>query len=233
MDMAMINCPECGAEISDKAKKCIHCGKVLIEEIVPKRFCVECGKEVPADSTECPYCGCPIEEKANNDNVPQQKSSKKLKKIIIPVVIVAIIAIVAFTITNFIKNNLNEDEQLAYQNATKMKSMMKDPDSFKLYDEMFLLKHHDDDGNVNYTYTIFKYGGANGYGAITTDEAIFKDGDYIMDYADEPDEDDSNYLSELEVKLDLAFYMMSGSDSETWDMVDIDIEKIKNKMGLE
>ena len=30
--MAMIKCPECGQEISDKAKKCVHCGKVLIED---------------------------------------------------------------------------------------------------------------------------------------------------------------------------------------------------------
>lgn len=24
--MALINCPECGKEISDSAEKCIHCG---------------------------------------------------------------------------------------------------------------------------------------------------------------------------------------------------------------
>ena len=27
--MALINCPECGKEISDKAKNCIHCGYPL------------------------------------------------------------------------------------------------------------------------------------------------------------------------------------------------------------
>lgn len=30
--MALINCPECGKEISDTAKNCIHCGYVLKEE---------------------------------------------------------------------------------------------------------------------------------------------------------------------------------------------------------
>lgn len=30
--MAMINCPECGKEISDKAKACIHCGCPINEE---------------------------------------------------------------------------------------------------------------------------------------------------------------------------------------------------------
>lgn len=70
--MAMIQCPECGQEISDKAKKCIHCGKVLIEEIPPTKFCAECGKEIPVDSQECPFCGCPAEsDKAENPSVAQ------------------------------------------------------------------------------------------------------------------------------------------------------------------
>ena len=33
--MAIINCPECGKEISDKAEKCIYCGKVFEENIEP------------------------------------------------------------------------------------------------------------------------------------------------------------------------------------------------------
>lgn len=225
--MAMIQCPECGQEISDKAKKCIHCGKVLIEEVIPAKFCGECGKEVPVDAQECPYCGCPLESEKVEESKPKSK-----KKFIIPVIVIAVIAIIAVIAVKFMGTNLSEDEQLAYQNAMDMKSMMKDPDSFKLYDEMFLLKCHDDDGNVSYTYTIFKYGGANGYGAITTDEAIYKDGEFIMNYADEPEEDDSNYMDELGVQLDLALYQMNGA-GDTWEQVDIDIEKVKKKMGLD
>ena len=33
--MALINCPHCGKEISDKAISCIHCGVSLIEEEKP------------------------------------------------------------------------------------------------------------------------------------------------------------------------------------------------------
>ena len=33
--MALINCPNCGKEISDKATACIHCGERLIEEVQP------------------------------------------------------------------------------------------------------------------------------------------------------------------------------------------------------
>lgn len=235
--MAMIQCPECQQEISDKATKCIHCGKVLVEEVQPQKFCSECGKEIPVDSQECPFCGCPIEpEKADNPVIAKiKKVGKKAmvyKKPLIIVAAVAVIAIVVGLIINFTSSILNDDEQLAYQNAVQMKNMMKDPDSFRLYDEMFLLKHFNDEGENDFTYTIFKYGGANTYGAITTDEAIFKNGEYIMDYADEPDEDDNNYIDQILAKGNILMWQMSGDD-DTWKMVDIDIEKIKDKMGLE
>ena len=225
----LIKCPECGKEISSKAKKCVHCGKVFVEDIIQKIFCSECGKQVDVSAKECPYCGCPLDE--YEDEIKQQKSKKK-KKIIILVAVVTALVVIVGAVLNFMKSSLSEDEQLAYQNAVELKSRMKNPDSFKLYDEMFLLKYHGEDGNVVYTYTIFKYGGANGYGAITTDEAIYKDGKYIMDYADEPDEDDSNYVEQLGVQLDLALLRYNGV-GDTWEKVDIDVEKIKRKMGIE
>ena len=42
--MAMVECPRCGAMVSDKAKKCVHCGEVLIPE--EKKYCMECGAEL-------------------------------------------------------------------------------------------------------------------------------------------------------------------------------------------
>lgn len=230
--MAMIQCPECGQEISDKAKKCIHCGKVLVKEVLTKKFCNECGKEIATDAVECPYCGCPIEDDREECTLKSENSKRKtIKRFIFPITGIVVLAIIVFLIINFVGSNLNEDEQLAYQNAVEMRSMMRDPDSFKLYDEMFLLKHHDE-GVVDYIYTIFEYGGTNGYGAIVTNEAIFKDGEYIMDYADEPDEDDQDYIRQLMVKADLTFFMIA-DEEDVWEMVDIDIEKIKKKMGLE
>ena len=232
--MAMIPCPDCGQEISDKAKKCIHCGKVLIEEVKPQKFCAECGKEIAIDAEECPFCGCPVEPETpeNAAVVEIAKTVKKNKKSIIIAVAIAAVIFVIVLIANLAGSTLNEHEQLAYQNAAEMQSMMRDPDSFKLYDQMMLIEKLDDDGNVEYTYTIFKYGGANGYGAITTDQAIFKDGKYVMDYADEPDEEDSDYGEQLTAKLDLAVYSLLG-DGDSYRTVDIDIEKIKDKMGLE
>lgn len=228
----MIQCPECGREISGKAKKCVHCGKVLIEDVVPTQFCGECGKEIPAEAKDCPFCGCPIEKEDIQNSAVVEKIAKKVnKKIITAVIAVAVVVAIGLLISNFFRGSLNEDEQLAYQNAVEMKNMMRDPDSFKLYDQMALLKHRDDEGNVDYVYTIFKYGGTNGYGAITTDQAVFKDGEYIMNYGDDPDKEASNYEDQLLVDLDLMFYQLLG-DTEEWEWVDIDVGKIKDKMGL-
>ena len=49
--MALIKCPECGKEISDKSKQCIHCGFPLpTVEDVPDGFCLIDG--VPRDLRE-------------------------------------------------------------------------------------------------------------------------------------------------------------------------------------
>lgn len=48
--MALIICPECGKEISDQSKQCIHCGYPISEIVTPhrtdERICVVNGKEI-------------------------------------------------------------------------------------------------------------------------------------------------------------------------------------------
>lgn len=220
--MAIIKCPSCGQDVSDKTKKCIHCGETLLEETVPKRVCSECGKEVEMSVLECPHCGYSL----------QQDEKEKTKKKAISVVVIIILILAIITVIGLMKSSLNEDEKLAYQNAVTLKDRMKNPDSFKLYDEFFLLKHHNDDGVVDYTYTIFKYGGTNDYGAMTADEAIFKDDKYIMDYADDLDTNLVNRAEQTETRRDLLKFTFSG-ENDTWEKVDINIEKIKRKMKLE
>ena len=130
--MAMIKCPECGKEISDKAKKCVHCGKVLIEDKPATKICSDCGKENPIDATECVYCGCPFEEETTVE-IPVQttvaeKPENNLKKIIIPVVAAVVVIAVGLIIYNVKvvkpKNTYNEAmillEKGKYEEADKM-----------------------------------------------------------------------------------------------------------------
>lgn len=98
--MAMIQCPECGKEISDKAKKCIHCGEVFIEEKPANGEirCSECGAVLAETDEICPHCGCPVEKVIKQEDVkPQQvevasiKMAAKTKKIIIGIIIAIIV----------------------------------------------------------------------------------------------------------------------------------------------
>lgn len=72
--MALIKCPECGREISDKSKICIHCGYPLENEKDKKELCVkcpECENEIENKVKKCPYCGYPIGKKLYIQNTIQ------------------------------------------------------------------------------------------------------------------------------------------------------------------
>lgn len=62
--MALIKCPECGKEISDKSEICIGCGFPLrdyvrkVEKInEPYTICSACGKKNPIGIFKCQSCG--------------------------------------------------------------------------------------------------------------------------------------------------------------------------------
>lgn len=114
--MAMIICPSCGQQVSDKAKKCVHCGAILMQE--EKKICAECGAELDEGVIECPNCGCPVEQdnKAEIDEQPQKvevtgvKVTKKVK-IIIGIVIAIIIAggVTIFGVNQYQKKKAAEE----------------------------------------------------------------------------------------------------------------------------
>ena len=49
----LIECSECHGQVSDKAKKCPHCGS----PVERKRVCPECGASSPVGVETCPNCG--------------------------------------------------------------------------------------------------------------------------------------------------------------------------------
>lgn len=97
--MAMTTCPNCGEQISDKAKKCVHCGEVLIPE--EKKYCPDCGAELEEGMESCQKCGCPIENDAALETAPQQveltgvKVSRKSKKVIMIGIIAVIVVMIS------------------------------------------------------------------------------------------------------------------------------------------
>lgn len=197
--MALIKCPECEHEVSDKA-------------------------------TMCPNCGCPI--KGRKEIIPIDIATlfNRYRKILIP-----IIAVIAILVVVLVSNGaLDENEKLAYECAVEMKSLLKDPNSFQLYDEMIVLKCFGDDGHLIRTYTVFKYGGTNSYGATVTDRAIFIDGEYVTDFSDKVDKDDDikDSFEKTFAKFGVETGLQADEDDDGWERIDIDVSRIKAKMGL-
>lgn len=94
MFMALIKCPECGKEISDKAEICIYCGYPLntIKEIDEFKFdktkiCPVCGKSTWKYDSEsglvlCTTCGCAVDENTvvHNAYIKKYEEQNKLNK---------------------------------------------------------------------------------------------------------------------------------------------------------
>lgn len=92
--MALIKCPECGKNISDKAIVCPNCGcpkdyfcsevhEELPTEQQPDFFkCYKCGRNLPVGISECPFCYYKYEishftsEKENDKNFQNENNLK-------------------------------------------------------------------------------------------------------------------------------------------------------------
>ena len=86
--MALIKCPECGRDVSDKADDCIHCGFPL--------------KEQAGHSTEHSNCG------QNKQAMVQNKPAKHFGVILSVIIVVAII-ISAFALQNSSSTNIKKN----------------------------------------------------------------------------------------------------------------------------
>ncbi len=87
--MALIQCPECGKEISDQAISCPNCGFPINKS---SKLCPDCSSEVPSEATICPKCGFPFNNELHESELEPQKGSIKLNNKNIILAIIAVIA---------------------------------------------------------------------------------------------------------------------------------------------
>ncbi len=92
--MALIKCPECGKEISDKSVSCINCG-FPIQASKETIICPECGNTIEEGKKICGYCGY-------NIGFEEKKRPSKLVYVILGVLFTAsiIFFIIAFLQTH-------------------------------------------------------------------------------------------------------------------------------------
>lgn len=112
--MAIINCPNCGNPVSDKAAHCPKCKHTL----QPPIFCPECGKTVSHDASECPSCAYPLQTECacstpGEGNTPPKKNKAMLILAIVFGVLCILTAIIYFTMNS----HRGGEEEQAWQAA--------------------------------------------------------------------------------------------------------------------
>ena len=185
--MAIINCPECGKEISDRAETCIYCGYALKEpmkEEAPK-------KEVSGKELFKQVLG----------NLGGKIGKKGLLILFAAAIVIAAVAVSGKT--------LNEKEKYVYKVVAEYKEMLKDPDSLVLRGDILYVKDSSYD-----TFVAFNASGNNSYGTPVTSMPIFMNYFYIGDYGDESGDFDEieDKIKMAKCNLVVATWRLVGDD---------------------
>lgn len=130
--MAIIRCPECGHEVSDRAKTCPHCGVGIAGELAT---CPDCGEYILKDQPFCPNCHCTINgagetpqqpvtprpaplmdnEAAEQKAAEPKKKSNALKGLLVVAFVIALIVVLLGLY--FYQRTEAQNEHRAYNNA--------------------------------------------------------------------------------------------------------------------
>lgn len=111
--MALIKCPNCQKNISDKALNCPACGfKINTETLMT---CAECGGLIFPDELVCSNCGYPIENHLDTEETINMTPKLNTGKIIVSILLAISIIIFAFAI----KSHIVKQKLLQYEDNLK------------------------------------------------------------------------------------------------------------------
>ena len=105
--MALIKCPNCSNDVSDKAVVCPSCGFSIAKDPSQSSIpvCSDCGTPIKSGATSCEKCGCPIDVslsedsnsnsdiKISNDDHETSKKKKSKKNLIVLLVLILVVGI--------------------------------------------------------------------------------------------------------------------------------------------
>lgn len=111
--MALIQCSECGARVSDLAKSCPHCGAPVEKHCK----CMECGHIVSQNAIMCPQCGAPLKS--------EWAQNRQYKN--------------PYTGNDFCQNQSNR--QMKYAGYDTQNSYAQDDSSYSPYSDHWTLKY--------------------------------------------------------------------------------------------
>jgi len=224
--MALINCPYCGNQVSDKAETCVHCGKTLIKGS-DEKHCEECGTVLSEEDKVCPKCGCPVVDR-NIDQKPveiEKKVTKEQKneknKYIIPIVAIVAILIISLLAGHKTGNSGGSNDEGEQKQETQVKAESFEEKAIKQLCstwEFGVVSYLDKDGNSR---TLTK----SDFGDSPLPEFVAKeDGTYILRLVnDEKYEGNWTVVSESICKgmenTEYAYNLSTDEDSPNKDSI--------------
>lgn len=169
-----------------------------------------------------------VVETAESQSSNTAKTISKKKIIIfatLAVLVIAVCIIVAIS-----SSGLNEYETLIYENCKTLQSKMKNPESLKIYDEVFVLKPKDDD----VVFSFIRAGGSNSYGGMESDIIVFADSYYLgtYDYINSQTEKTFLWKQVCAGYFEYQMHEMMGADFFAYEYIEIDVDAVRNKLGL-
>ncbi|MGN0069600.1 MAG: zinc ribbon domain-containing protein [Prevotella sp.] len=113
--MAIIKCPECGHQVSNKAHTCPSCGIEIAGKVA---ICPVCGEAYFTEQGQCPRCGNkdsqPVDETAHTQTSGSPRSKKKNGAVLVASTIIAIAICGVVGFLYFTKQNERETEAYDY-----------------------------------------------------------------------------------------------------------------------
>lgn len=132
--MSLIKCPECGHQVSDRARTCPSCGIDISGNII---ICPHCGNIRFADEPQCPVCSSrsrkedPVKSQEKTMEQPigpdihvSEKQRKSSSATIIGFIVAVVLVLLCIFGYYYVRN---QNEQQAYDNAmsTQLPTMLK------------------------------------------------------------------------------------------------------------
>lgn len=216
--MALVNCENCGAEVSDKAKVCPKCGKNIKRDVASILVCPECGKEVDTTETQCSNCGYKLEHSNN---------SKKKKITIIGCISILVLLIICVAVV--IINRKGDNYILAACN--EIQKNLSNPNSLSLQ-EVYVSDETGIDKTIDYVYRVYiVYKYTNSFDSKKEGTALYMIDDKGKTYFIEDSSSEKLYAYKSIAEVEI--FGLSGwfEPSDNWsELKSSEIDKIEKKI---
>lgn len=215
-------------------------------------FCTKCGTEAVDGAMFCSKCGARIDgsEQIETSEIPETtyqppQKAKRKNKLLLLVSIMAIIVLLVCVAMKLAHSNLSESETKALENCEYLIDHLKNPDSFKLYNDILLLREFDYETKEKTGEWMFiEYGATNGYGAMVRSTDAFDQQGYLGDINEDGEDFIENnpdrYPDFVIMQMALNIAQMIGSEydpdktSGRWyEFETIPVDNIIQKLGID